>query len=231
MLSRRSMITGMSLAAMGMAVNGNSQTLQPRIAHDLNEADRDTVLAMWPEIKWIESEAIQNQVVNCWISAFKHSSLKPSDLYSIPFSVRIPNCEVSFMAHKQCVVRIAFRAAKEMGKSFAGDLAIDIDTLTAGAILADVGKLLEYEIVGSAATVSSQGKLIRHPFSGAHLALQSGLSDEVIHIIATHSSEGDLVTRSTESQIVHYADYMCTYPFVALAQASISEGVGAKNTK
>ena len=50
------------------------------------------------------------------------------------------------MEHKRCVVHIARDSARAMQDFMGRALPVDIDTVIAGAILADVGKLLEYEI-------------------------------------------------------------------------------------
>jgi hypothetical protein len=50
------------------------------------------------------------------------------------------------MEHKRCVVHIARDSAKAMTDFMGRALPIDTDVVIAGAILADVGKLLEYEI-------------------------------------------------------------------------------------
>jgi hypothetical protein len=65
-----------------------------------------------------------------------------------------------------------------------------MDTVIAGAILADVGKLLEYEKVGGKSVQSSRGKFLRHPFTGVALAMQCGGADSVCHIIAAHAGRG-----------------------------------------
>ena len=63
----------------------------------------------------------------------------------------------------------------------------------AGAILADVGKLLEYEKIDGEPRQSARGQALRHPFTGVHLALSCGVPDDVCHIIATHAGEGNMV--------------------------------------
>jgi len=92
-----------------------------------------------------------------------------------------------------------------------------MDTVIAGAILADVGKLLEYELVDGKAVQSDRGRKLRHPFTGVALAMECGIPDAVSHIIATHAGEGDMVKRSTEAYIVHHADFMSYLPFKNLA--------------
>ena len=101
-----------------------------------------------------------------------------------------------------------------MNEFFSADLVVNMDVLISGAILADVGKLLEYEIDHNGKAVQGKyGQYLRHPFSGVSLAEQCGVPPEVCHIIATHAHEGDLVKRSTEAYIVHHADFMAFEPF------------------
>ena len=90
-----------------------------------------------------------------------------------------------------------------------------MDILISGAILIDVGKLLEYEIADGELSTSDYGKVVRHPFSGVAIAARFDLPPEVQHIIGTHSKEGDLGKRTVESIIVHHADFVSFEPFKA----------------
>ncbi len=170
------------------------------------------VRRLWPELDWITDSALRRAVMRTWIRGFELSPLSPEDLERIPFTLLVPDCPTTFMQHKRCVVHIARQAAESM-REFMPALAIDMDTVIAGAILADVGKLLEYESAGGKTIQSRRGKLLRHPFTGVALAVQCGVPDEVCHIIAAHAAEGDLVKRSTEAIIVHHADFMAYEPF------------------
>jgi HD superfamily phosphodiesterase len=174
---------------------------------------RDDVLKLWPELDWISSAALREQVIATWVRAFEQSPLAPHDLHHIPFTLLVPNCPVSFMEHKRCVVHIARRGAEAMQEFFGSSLPIDIDTVIAGAILADVGKLLEYEKSGDGTKQSARGEALRHPFTGVALAMMCGVPDAVCHVIAAHAGEGDLVKRTTEATIVHHADFMSYLPF------------------
>jgi len=174
---------------------------------------RDAVKKLWPELEWIGAEELREQVTRTWIRAFELSPLTPEDLNRIPFTLLIPNCPVTFMDHKRCVVHIARRSAESMRDFMGAALPIDMDTVIAGAILADVGKLLEYEVVDGKARQSERGEYLRHPFTGVSLAMDCGVPDRVCHIIAAHAAEGDLVKRSTEATIVHHADFMSFLPF------------------
>ncbi|GBD91326.1 hypothetical protein BMS3Abin04_02053 [bacterium BMS3Abin04] len=166
---------------------------------------------LWPEIEWIKDEDLRGKVYQCWDYAIEQSILTPKDLETIPFSLLIDEKHISFMNHKRTAVQLSVEMAKIMVENFKID--IDMDILIAGAVLIDVGKLLEYEIVDGKLTTSKTGKLVRHPFSGIAIADRFGLPPEVQHIIGTHSKEGDLGKRTVESIIVHHADFVSFEPF------------------
>lgn len=170
------------------------------------------LLALWPELDWIEGSDLRAATEKAWELALERSPLGAEDLQTIPFTLLHPTT-VSFMAHKRCVVHIARESARAMQAFMGAHLPIDVDTVVAGAILADVGKLLEYEPApGGGSRQSARGKYLRHPFTGVALCMEAGVPDAVSHIVATHAAEGNLVTRSTEAWIVHHADFMSYEP-------------------
>jgi len=176
---------------------------------------RDKVLEIWPEINWIEDKELQEKVLACWVYAIENSVLTVEDLETIPFSLLIKDCKISFMNHKRTAVQLSVDIAKRMRQNFGNEIQIDMDMLIAGAILIDVGKLIEYDKINGQLTTSKAGKLLRHPFSGVAIADRFGLPPEVLHIIAYHAKEGDLAKRSTEAIIVHHADFVSFDPFKA----------------
>lgn len=169
------------------------------------------VLKIWPEIEWIEDQELKDKVTDCWVYAIENSVLSPEDLEKIPFSLLIDDCDITFMNHKRTCVQLSVDIAKTMQKNFGSE--INMDTLIAGAILIDVGKLIEYEIVDKKLGARREGKLLRHPFSGVAIADRFGIPVDVQHIIAYHSKEGDLGKRTIESIIVHHADFVSFEPF------------------
>jgi putative nucleotidyltransferase with HDIG domain len=179
---------------------------------------RDAVEKLWPELEWIENPELREQVTQTWVVSMERSPLDPVDLERIPFTLLVPDCPATFMEHKRCVVHIAKRSAESMEEFLGKALPIELDVVIAGAILADVGKVLEYEKVDGVAVQSARGKALRHPFTGVAVAMECGVPDEVCHIIATHAAEGHLVTRSTEAWIVHHADFMSFEPFKTLGK-------------
>jgi putative nucleotidyltransferase with HDIG domain len=170
---------------------------------------------LWPELEWIQDKNLKEATARTWELALERSVLSPDDLQRIPFTLLAgPDLQVSFMAHKRCVVHVARDSALKMIDFFGDELPINLDVVIAGAILADVGKLLEYELDEAGNSIQgSYGKYLRHPFSGVSLAESCGVPPEVCHIIAAHAGEGDLVKRTTEAYIVHHADFMTFLPF------------------
>ena len=176
---------------------------------------KEKILEIWPEINWIKNSELKEKITSCWVYAIENSVLSIDDLNKIPFSLLLKDCKISFMNHKRTCVQLAVDMAKTMQKNFGDEIKIDMDILIAGAILIDVGKLIEYEMKDGKLTTSNAGKLVRHPFSGLAISDRFGLPAEVQHIIATHSKEGDLGQRTVESIIVHHADFVSFDPFKA----------------
>lgn len=177
---------------------------------------QDIVETIWPELSWIQNPDLRKRVTRTWELALERGPLTAEDLRHIPFTLLIPDCPTTFMDHKRCVVHIAKRSAEAMQAFMGKTLTIDLDTVVAGAILADVGKLLEYEIGPEGKCRQSvSGVALRHPFTGVALALECGVPDAVCHVIAAHAAEGHLVRRSVEAWIVHHSDFMAFDPFTS----------------
>lgn len=173
------------------------------------------ILELWPELKWIQDEDLREKTALTWEKALDRSVLNPEDLKRIPFTLLCgPDLKVTFMDHKRSVVHIARDAGNKINDMYHGELTVNMDVLISGAILADVGKMLEYILDENGKAVQGiYGKYLRHPFSGVSLAEECGLPAEVCHIIAAHAGEGDKIKRTTEAYIVHHADFMTFLPF------------------
>jgi hypothetical protein len=173
------------------------------------------IVELCPELDWIQDTDLKEKTAKTWELAFEKSVLTPEDLNRIPFTLLCgPNLKVTFMDHKRSVVHIAKASGEVVNGWYHGEMKVNMDILIAGDILADVGKLLEYELDKDGKAVQGKyGKYLRHPFSGVSLAEQCGVPADVCHIIAPHAGEGNMVKRSVEAYIVHHADFMTLEPF------------------
>jgi putative nucleotidyltransferase with HDIG domain len=176
---------------------------------------KEEILKLWPELNWIKDELLREKTAKTWELALEKSVLTIDDLNKIPFTLLTgPDLKVTFIDHKRSVVHIAKDAGEKINAMYHGELPVNMDVLIAGAILCDVGKLLEYELDENGNSKQGvYGKYLRHPFSGVSIAEQCGVPADVCHIIATHAGEGNLVKRTTEAYIVHHADFMTFEPF------------------
>jgi putative nucleotidyltransferase with HDIG domain len=170
---------------------------------------------LWPELAWIKDDNLRAKVTKTWELALERSVLTGEDLQKIPFTLLCgPDLKVTFMDHKRSVVHISKAAGEKVNEFYHDELPVDMDVLIAGAILADVGKLLEYVLDENGKAVQgTYGKYLRHPFSGVSIAEECGVPAEICHIIATHAGEGNMVKRTTEAYLVHHADFMTFLPF------------------
>ncbi|MGB2697398.1 MAG: HDIG domain-containing metalloprotein [Candidatus Zixiibacteriota bacterium] len=169
---------------------------------------KEDILKLLPEINKIKDKKLKEKVMLVWEQGIKEGGWKIEDLEKIPFTLLIKDLKINLIQHTRAVINTSFEAAKILIEIYGNLIRLDMDVLLAGAILHDVGKLIEYKEVKGNFVKSDKGKLLRHPFSGANLAAKCGLPEEVIHVIAVHSKEGDLGKRTAEGTIVYHADYI-----------------------
>ncbi|HWR83721.1 MAG TPA: HD domain-containing protein [Candidatus Deferrimicrobium sp.] len=170
---------------------------------------KEIVLKLIPEINEIKSAPLREKVIACWQEAISFRGWTEKLLREMPFTLLAANVQIPFIDHVRAVCRMCM-ATDDVLSQVHGPrkTPVNRDYLIAGALLADVGKLLEFEIVNGKPVKSDYGKHIRHPFSGVGLAFKHDLPSEVMHIIATHSKEGTGEKRLPESIIFHHCDFI-----------------------
>jgi putative nucleotidyltransferase with HDIG domain len=169
---------------------------------------REDILDLIPEIDAIADVGLRDLVLTVWIEAVKRGGWTVADLREMPFTLLLKKTAVNLIEHTRAVTRTAAGIGKVLGESYGGRVKVDSDILLAGAILHDVGKLFEYGRGKDGFVKSREGDLLRHPISGAAFAFKHGLPQEVVHIIAAHSKEGDGLRRTIEAVIVNHADFV-----------------------
>ena len=167
------------------------------------------VVNILPEINEIKDAVLRQKVIDVWNEATDYRGWTKELLTAIPFTLLAENVTISFINHVRAVCRMCI-AVDDVQEFLHQDrrTSVNRDYLIAGALLADVGKLLEYEIIDGKSVKSSYGRYLRHPFSGVGLAFKHDIPEEVMHVIATHSKEGAGEKRSPESIIFHHADFI-----------------------
>jgi putative nucleotidyltransferase with HDIG domain len=169
---------------------------------------REKLLSILPEIEWIADADLREKVIATWIDGLERGGWTPDDVARMPFTLA-KKVSASFAQHVRSVTRICAAVSDTFDEIYNGvDLKLDRDILIAGALLHDVGKLVEMEEVAGAFRKTAAGKIVRHAFSGVALADAHDVPAAVQHIIGTHSKEGDPFKRTPESVICHFADFM-----------------------
>ncbi len=181
-----------------------------------------SIAAAMPEADRIQDADLRQKVLEVWAEALAESSF--GSLEEVPGEPEI-DPSINQLSHQRAVAELAWRIADVMEEYLPG-LRFDRDVLVAGALVHDVGKAYEYDPDRASrwrARPQAAGyPALRHPVYGAHLALRVGLPEEVAHICAAHSREGEGIQRSLEAVAVHFADFLY-WELVAKARTGLSE--------
>ncbi len=171
------------------------------------------IAQLFPSLKKIKNRSLREKVAAVWSEAITTGcggkGWTFNELRAVKFTLLAGEIDMRFVEHLNSCARQCIAIAEVLKKSFRCSIPIQRDYLIAGALLADVGKPLEFDKDESGNVVQGKfGQQVRHPFSGVALAYKHGIPGEVMHIIATHSHEGDKMERSIESIIFHHADFV-----------------------
>lgn len=169
---------------------------------------REEIVEAIPEFNLIADEDLRARTIGVWEDALREGGWTLEQIKRMPFSIHVENCQITFIEHVRTVCKMCVAVANVLRDSYGARIRISEDYLIAGALLADVGKLIEYKEKNGQITQAGRGRHLRHPFTGVAYAHARGIPPEVQHIIATHSKEGEMMTRSSESVIFHHADFI-----------------------
>jgi len=169
---------------------------------------RKDILEFLPEIGQISDPELKDLTLTVWFEAVKKSGWTADDLQRIPFTLLLKSTNVTLIEHTRAVTQSAVQSGEVLNQNYPGKVTVNRDILLSGAFLHDVGKLFEYTLEHGVFVKSREGELLRHPISGAAFAFKYGLPQEVVHIIAAHSKEGDGGRRTIEAIIVNHADFV-----------------------
>jgi len=168
----------------------------------------DAVLSALPEADEIQDPELRRRVGSAFVLGLRESSF--SSIHDVPGEYDL-DPSVNLVAHTRVVTAMATAAADAMQARFP-DVKVDRDTLIAGSLLHDVGKIYEYDRLRAATWRDGRARTgyppIRHPIYGAHLAMAAGLPEAVVHIVASHAAEGTRVRRSLEATLVATLDHI-----------------------
>jgi hypothetical protein len=169
---------------------------------------REEIKALLPEIQEIRDPDLREKVIDVWEDSIRTGGWQPRELLDIPFTLLAGEIQMKFIEHVRSCCQMCLAVERVLNGIWEDRVPINHDYLVAGSLLADVGKAIEFVKKDGRIVKGTRGEHLRHPFSGVGLCWKHGLPDEVIHIVATHSKEGDHMQRTTESIIFHHVDFI-----------------------
>jgi len=171
------------------------------------------IATLFPDIMKIRDASLREKVAAVWSEALATGcggrGWTYDEIRAIPFTLLAGKIDLRFVEHLNSCCKQCIAIAGVLNEVFGDRVPVNLDMLIAGSLLADVGKMLEFDKDASGKVIKGRfGDMLRHPFSGVALCYKHGIPAEVMHMVATHSHEGDKVERTIESWIFHHADFI-----------------------
>ncbi|MBN2361835.1 MAG: HDIG domain-containing protein [Deltaproteobacteria bacterium] len=169
------------------------------------------------QLSQIGNPDLRQRTVGAWVEACRLGNKDSVDeLQAMPFTLLTDCHGISFVEHTQAVTDGALALGRAQQQCYRTlPYAIDFDRLAAGALLHDLGKLLEIgRDAGGKWVKTRNGKCMRHPISGAVLAGKLGFDEELINVIACHAKEGEGRPQVVETVLIKQADFATFDPLV-----------------
>lgn len=184
----------------------------------MEKATMEKLLA--PALAFLDDAANRERAVNAWLEVAAEGEWDKKGIENCGISTDMKaECPENLITHTCHVTEACAALFDSMGAMFASIGPCNREDLIAGAIMHDIGKLLENDYVDGQACHGKTAKYFRHPITGAYYAKKHGFNDNVVHMVLTHSNmlspEGPRAFNTPESLILKYIDEMC-YKYVEI---------------
>jgi hypothetical protein len=164
------------------------------------EKDPLDIFSVFPQIDEITDVTLRMAVVSTWEALWKGSRWNKMD--DVPTSLEIPYPTVP---HNRCVLDISIAIADAFERHHG--IKLNRDYLIAAAVLQDASKVNEFAPDADGNAIPTElGKNFPHAFWAAHVALQHGVPDEVVHVLLTHTPQSPKFPNTLEGKILYYVD-------------------------
>lgn len=165
--------------------------------------------ALFPAFTEISDKELKARAEETMAAAMRKGGWDECTIHACPVTLNWKNCGVTWVEHVTDVTAMCIYGFDAMKKYYDRHGAVfRRDLVVAGALLHDIGKLTEFAYRDGKAVHSGNFQLLRHPLSGAVIAAGAGCPDELVHLIAVHSFEGDRSYQTAESEFVRSMDIL-----------------------
>ncbi len=176
------------------------------------------------QLSSIKDATTRDLTVATWVEAARLGGWQSvTELRAVPFTLLTNAHGISLVDHTIAVTEGAVALARAQRDAYSRmPYAVNMDRLTAGGLLHDVGKLVETEKNEKGGfRRSRKGMYARHPISGAIIAARCGLPDDIVNTIACHAKEGDGAPKVLETVLIHQADFATFDPLVMMEKGQL----------
>ena len=159
--------------------------------------------SVFPEIEGIEDDGLRTGVATAWTTAAGVNGLDVADLPEQPWLPPGRRAEdpERLVDHVRDVTACAVGLAESLLER-RPDVAVDLDTVIAGALVHDVSKLYEFDREAR----TELGDLLGHPRYGVAVVSQANLPVAVAHVVLSHSPKTSVEPATLEAELVRRAD-------------------------
>lgn len=165
------------------------------------------LINLYPAFAEIRDEVLREKAFDAVRLAMEAGGWDAENIMKCPVTLNWENCNVTLAEHVNDVAAMCIAEFDRMEKYYRRhNVPFSRDLVICGALLHDIGKMTEFVWQEGQAVHSGNFQLIRHPLSGAIQAARAGLPDEIVHLIATHSFEGEKSYQTSESAFVRSVD-------------------------
>src|SRR3990172_6986377 len=103
------------------------------------------LLTLIPESTSIHNDDLRRKAIAVWEEALATGGWTVDDLAKMPFTLLTEGVQVSFAEHVSTVAKLCIAMDDVLRRAYGERFKGDRNALIAGALLADVGKLIEFE--------------------------------------------------------------------------------------
>jgi putative nucleotidyltransferase with HDIG domain len=172
---------------------------------------RGGVVKSLPEVNNIKNQELRKKVIEAWAFSLSQTEFTSIDQIKPSGNPNTPPLKEGTQSHHLRAVACMAQGLADGLEKVQGDIGVDRDLLWACGLCHDLGKPFEFSPKNQERWKKDVGAAgypaIRHSVYGVHVALTVGLPEAVAHTAGAHSGEGELIQRSLENTLVHYADH------------------------
>jgi len=168
----------------------------------------ESVARHFPLINEIQNPSTREKVAAVWMEMLKRSTWKSIDEAKFKEGM-----EISLVSHVNAATESALAVSRILAKNHG--VTFDEDLIITFGLLHDVDKVIAYERgPNGEVVVSKSGRLIQHGVMSAILAHNAGFSEDMLHLILTHTPTQNMKPVFREGILFGYID-LCAWEIAA----------------